>query len=48
MRGGCSLRWITKTGQFVVRFQVLTGAIMKMAVFWVVAHRPDDGSSKHL
>jgi hypothetical protein len=39
-----------------VRFQVLTKASTKMAVFWVVApcslvdvyQRPDDGGSKHL
>jgi hypothetical protein len=37
-----------------VRFQVLTAASMKMAVFWIVApcslvdDRPDDVGSKHL
>jgi hypothetical protein len=45
---------------FIVRFQVLTAASIKMALFWVVAPcslvvyrrfrgaRPDDGGSKHL
>jgi hypothetical protein len=34
-----------------VRFQVLTAANMKMAVFWDIArwvHRPDDRDSKHI
>jgi hypothetical protein len=40
---------------YLVRFQVLTAASMKMAVIWVVApciiramSRPDDGDSRHL
>jgi hypothetical protein len=32
----------------IVGFEVLTAVSMKMPVFWVVAIRPDDGSSKDL
>jgi hypothetical protein len=33
---------------YLVRFKVITATSMKMAVFWVVANRPDDGSTKLL
>jgi hypothetical protein len=51
-REGCTQENMSKNW---VRFQVLTAASMKMAVFWVVApcslvdvYRRDDGGSKYL
>jgi hypothetical protein len=51
----CSRNQISKYVQHA-RFQVLTGASMKIAFFWVVTpcslgevdDHPDDGGSKHL